>query len=253
MQSLQVVIRIVDTDVLVLAVAFAGQLPNNQTTEVWLSLGTGNRMRYVAAHEIARALGSQMSKALPFFHAFTGCDTVSSFAGKGKKTALATWKTYPDVTESFLEMLDSPTSLQPESECFRRLERFVILLYERTSTKTSVNEERKHLFTQGKAFDAIPPTQAALFQHAKRALFQSAYCWSQALTPAPVLPTPDMWGWVQKEGQWHPFWTQLPDITASCRELVRCKCKKGCQGRCSCVKADLKCTALCSCNENCNN
>ena len=233
-----------------LAVAFAGQLRNPQDIEVWLLLGTGSRMHYVAVHEIAKGLGFQMSKAFPFSHAFTGCDTVSSFASKGKKTALATWKIYPSVAESFLELSDRPSSIQLDSKCF---ERFVVQLYDRISTTTSVNDARKHLFTQGKSFDAMPPTKAALLQHAKRAAYQAGYCWAQALTPSPVLPSPDMWGWMCNEDQWHPFWTTPPDITKSCRELVRRNCKKGCQGRCCCVKADLKCTALCSFNENCNN
>ena len=30
-----------------------------------------------------------------------------------------------------------------------------------------------------------------------------------------------------------------------CYELVSCKCKKGCKGRCECKKAALKCTDLC--------
>ena len=33
-----------------------------------------------------------MSKTLHVFHVFTGCDTVSCFAGQGKKTAFAIWK-----------------------------------------------------------------------------------------------------------------------------------------------------------------
>ena len=34
---------------------------------------------------ISNAVGSGLSKCLPGFHAYTGCDTVSAFAGKGKR------------------------------------------------------------------------------------------------------------------------------------------------------------------------
>lgn len=34
------------------------------------------------------------------FHAFTGCDTVSS-SGRGKKTAWDTWMTFGDITRVF--------------------------------------------------------------------------------------------------------------------------------------------------------
>ena len=72
----------VDTDVDVLAVAFAGILQEQQVQQVdvcGVAMDTGSHFRYIAAHEISNNLGSGMSKALPVFHAFTGCDTVSCF------------------------------------------------------------------------------------------------------------------------------------------------------------------------------
>ena len=82
----KIVIRTVVTDVLVLAVTLANML-REQQVEVWVATGTGSHLRYIAGHEISSSLGPEMSKTLPVFHAFTGCDTVSCFAGRGKKTA----------------------------------------------------------------------------------------------------------------------------------------------------------------------
>ena len=46
------------------------------------------------------------------------------------------------------------------------LERFVVLLYSESCPATHVNQARKDLFSKGtKSLDAIPPTQAALFEH----------------------------------------------------------------------------------------
>ena len=109
-----------------------------------------------------------------------------------------------------------------------------------------------HIFRY-RALNAIPPTRAALVEHAKRATYQAGHCWGQALVPSPVLPSPQEWGWTMGDGIWKPFWTTLPDVTKSCQELVRCGCKKGCQGRCSCTKAGLRCTALCTCTDDCHN
>ena len=110
------------------------------------------------------------------------------------------------------------------------------------------------MFVQkGRAYDAIPPTRAALLKHTNRAAYQAGHCWGQALTPCPDLPSPGDWGWILKEGEWQPFWTTLPDVTKSCKELFRCGCKRGCRGGCSCTRATLKCTALWSCNDECNN
>ena len=53
---------------------------------------------------------SKKSKALPMFHAVTGCDTVSSFSAKGKKTAWKTWLSYHKVTSAFHLLSDRPES-----------------------------------------------------------------------------------------------------------------------------------------------
>ena len=61
------------------------------------------------------------------------------------------------------------------------LERFVVLLYERTSGLTRVNDARKHLFAQkSRGIENTPPAQAALVEHIKRACYQ-ANIWNQAL------------------------------------------------------------------------
>jgi ABC-type transport system involved in cytochrome bd biosynthesis fused ATPase/permease subunit len=49
------------------------------------------------------ALGPDKSRVLPLFHAFTGCDTVSAFGGKGKKSAWEAWNVYPNLTKAFLD------------------------------------------------------------------------------------------------------------------------------------------------------
>ena len=46
---------------------------------------------------------------LPVFHTFTGCDTVSAFAGREKMTAWITWKSFPEVTVAFSELLCMPS------------------------------------------------------------------------------------------------------------------------------------------------
>jgi len=55
--------------------------------KLWLAFGTGQSFRYLEAHEIAAGLGRGKACALPVFHALTGCDTMSSFATRGKETA----------------------------------------------------------------------------------------------------------------------------------------------------------------------
>ena len=103
-----ILIKTVDIDVVVLAVSVAqGLLPED---ELWLAFGTGNSFRYLAAHEIAAGLGPESAQALPMFHTLTGCDTASSFAGHGKKTAWTILTVLPELTNALLLKLSSAPS-----------------------------------------------------------------------------------------------------------------------------------------------
>ena len=73
----RILVRTVDTDVVVLEVAV---LPQLGRAELWIAFGTGKNFCYIPAHEICASLGPQKKVALPVFYAFTGCNTVSQFA-----------------------------------------------------------------------------------------------------------------------------------------------------------------------------
>lgn len=243
------VIRTVDTDVVVLAVWVVQEL-HESVDELWIAFGTGKNFRYIAAHELMSCLGPDKSKSLPIFHAVTGCDTVSAFAGRGEKTAWAIWDTFPEVTEAFLQLATGPSDVP--GNIVATIERFVVLLYDRTSTCTEVNQARQKLFAKkGRSLEGIPPTRAALEEHVKRAAYQAGHCWGQTLVPHCTLPSPSDWGWVENDGQFEPLWTTLPEAAKSCYELISCRCKTRCGGNCKCTKAVLKCTALCSCEGEC--
>ena len=244
----KVSIRTVDTDVVVLAIKAVECLG---IPELWVAFGVGESFRLIATHEIANALGPQRCMALPMFHAFTGCDTVSYFGGKGKKTAWKVWMAFNDVTEAFCDLANKPSSINDES--INLLERFIVLLYDITSNEHSVNKARQQLFTKkGRTIDGLPPTKAALIEHAKRAAYQAGHVWGQMLVTDPDLPSPGDWGWKKNEtGGWDVQWTLLPEATHACRELLRCGCKKGCRKQCKCRKAALRCTALCLCDGQC--
>ena len=242
----RIMIRTVDTDVFVLAVSQMERIPER---EVWLAFGTGRQFKYYPIHKIALSLGPQKSRALPVFHAITGCDTVSFFCGKWKKSAWDTWSVLSEVTNAFLEIAAAPSSLS--DNCLRIIERFVVVMYDRGSELHSVDEARQHLFCKhARGLDRIPPTSAALKQHVLRASYQGGHVWSQVHLNLPELPSPAEWGWRVEDG-WHPLWTTLQQAQQSCYELIRCSCKKACQGLCRCLKASLQCTALCACGGHC--
>ena len=181
---------------------------HDPTIEWWVAYGTGKNLRYFEAHKISASVGEEISKGLPFFHAFTGYDTVSSFAGKGKKSAWTTWMSCTEATKVFSASTSVPATIS--DEWMSIIERFVILMYDRTSIKDNVNDARMQLFCQkGRTLEAIPLTQAALLQHTKRAAYQAGHCWGQTLLVRPNLPFPSEWGWVFESVGWQPYWTSF--------------------------------------------
>ena len=93
---------------------------------------------YVPIHEVVTNMDARICVNLPMFYAFTGCDTVSAFYGRGKKTAWNTWKVYPEVIKAFEEfpLMQTETS----NLVMKTLEQLVVLLYDCTSDITNVND-----------------------------------------------------------------------------------------------------------------
>ena len=167
----------------------------------------------------------------------SGCDSVSSFAGKGKKT----WIKLIDETPLFLSTLQKIGATPVEESLVTEVERVVCELY--GCSCTSVNKARYLVFCSTACEERqLPPTRDALCQHIKRASFQASV-WRQAS------PSPLDHGWKNEDGVLLPVWMTGPSAPSCLTELVRCSCKKsGCQSqRCSCSLAKLPCTNMCKC------
>lgn len=222
--------------------------------ELWVYYGPQGKARYLACHSIAAALGERKCAALRGFHAFSGCDTVSFFNGKRKRSAFSAWLASPDVvTDAFIELGKATPVLN--SSVMSALERFTVLLYRPKSTSWSVDSERQLMFvSENKSLFAIPPTAAALHQHALRAAYQAGVVWGRCQKACEV-PGPTNWGWVQDGVEWQPLWTTLGDIWESCRSLDICGCGTPCNTlRCSCRAAGLDCILACKiCKASCTN
>ena len=176
------------TDIVVLAILVASTLP---TDELWITYGSVKNVRNIPALAIAMSLGPDRASTLPMCHALTEFDTVSFFEGRGKKTAKGVKKVFPQMTPVLKVLKVSPQEII--GGCMVVLERFVVLIYDRTSSLTKVNEARQKLFLKrSRSLDSIPPTRALLEQHVKRGCIRG-----QTLLCQPVLPSPSDWGWQQ--------------------------------------------------------
>ena len=64
--------------------------------------------------------------------------------------------------------------LKSHNTDLKTLERFVVLMYDRSSAATGVDQARLHMFARKqRPYDSITPTHAALREHAKRAAYQA--------------------------------------------------------------------------------
>ena len=126
-------------------------------------------------------MGTDASCGLLFFHAVSGCDTVSAFRGVGKKTAWVIWRSKSYLDQIFARL--SHALKQIFAEDLKHLERFVFVLYQRTPPPppSRLNDAMKRMFTQNQIIDNIPPTLHALEQHVKRAAYQAGHTWGQSL------------------------------------------------------------------------
>ena len=243
-----IMIRANDTDVLVIAISTLPSLIDLGLQQLWIAFGRD--IRWIPVHDINATISPVKIPGMLFFHAFSGCDIVSAFKGKGKKSAWQTWEMFPEATEVFRKLSKYPPTV--EDDDLAVLEKFVITMYDRSSTATSVDEARLDLFARKqRPYESIPPTQAALLQHVNRAAYQAGCIWSQSTVCQPETESPDDWGWKEQDGingGWTPCWMKIPPIAESCQQLTKCGCKYQCSGRCKCNRFGLTCTPLCSCS-----
>ncbi|XP_056134724.1 mucin-5AC [Lampris incognitus] len=194
------IIKANDTDILIIAVSVLPSLQELGLENMWIAFGQGANVQWIPVHEVVSAIGPEKASGIPYFHAFTGCDVVSAFRGKGKKTAWQTWNICDEVSETFTNLSQHPTSV---SDCdLQHLERFVVLMYDRSSAATGVDEARPDLFARKqRPYNSIPPTQAALREHAKHDAYQARIIWGQATIFRSDTSSPADWGWTQKEAK----------------------------------------------------
>ena len=152
-------------------------------------------------------------------------------------------------------VLSDKPELSALDEIMPTLEHVVVLMYDRTTMCTQVNDARKALFTKkGRSMDAIPPTAAALVHTHQDSGISGWICMGQSITLAPATPSPAEWGWKRSATQsWDIIWTTLEDASKSCQQPIKCGCNpdRGCRGSYKCVNANMRCTALCTCSGDC--
>lgn len=130
--STDVIIMSPDTDVFVIGVSLQNLIP----AHLYFHTGRGTNLRTIDIKMIKDNIGESVSQALIGLHCFTGCDSVSSFYGKGKKKALSLLLRENEFCYAFSD-LGNEFYVKPDTA--KSLEMFVCRLYGQQNV-TSVNE-----------------------------------------------------------------------------------------------------------------
>ena len=238
-----------DTDVMIIGVA----LTSDVNGIIFQKRGNQNRTRLVNLTNIGKSLGLEATAYLGLY-AFTGCDSVSSFAGKGKLPALKAMKKEKKYVDLFHRFGQELTVTDEDMEL---IEEFVCYLYGGQKLKVkNVSELRYLLFcAKGAKIGShqLPPSRGCLIKHILRANYQ-AYIWRRSLDPMVMLPGPDGYGWKLVDDELVIDWTDDKPAPDTVIEMMSCSCKKPCnlENRCSCHENGLLCTDMCKCT-SCEN
>lgn len=82
--------------------------------KLWIAFGQGTHLKWIPIHDIVSTIGPEKTSGILFFHAFTGCDVVSAFRGKGKKSAWQTWNVYNGASSVFEKLSKYPPTVGDE-------------------------------------------------------------------------------------------------------------------------------------------
>ena len=131
--------RTCDTDQLFLAIAAQSLL---QFDEFGISFGVGRSHKYIPAHDLVHQLGHSVAKALPGFHAFTSCDTMSSFHGMGKKTCWDIFQLYSEFIPTFRVLSEISPTKEDIDAIFPLLNKLTARLYQNNGEFQDVDSLR---------------------------------------------------------------------------------------------------------------
>jgi hypothetical protein len=211
---------------------------------------TDARTTFIDISKLAQALGLDVCKSLLGMHAFTGCDSISAFAGQGKLSALKIIKTNETFHKMFHEMSDD---WNLSRELFTQIQAFTCLMYGCKNGTTDINLYKYQLFLANKGeIDSfkLPPCADCLYKHSLHALYQTGI-WKRSLICKPDIPSPVGFGWLLEQcdgGENITFdWMDGQPAPVAIMELLACKCRRACkEPDCQCISNGLLCTDLCT-------
>lgn len=234
-----------DTDVFLLCISHYTNVRSN----FFLKFGKLNDKTIVNVKRQGELLGEELVKSLIGFHCFTGCDTTSSFHGKGKCRPWDLLCKSPELQKTFQALGESWEEIS--SGHFNRLQEFVCEIY--SVEEKLVNDARYKLFlTKSFGEKKLPPNEDSLKLHVKRANYQ-ARVHKLAVSSITNVPSPELHGWTvdSETNEVGIKWMTLDSAPKELTHVSKCSCAKTkcATKQCSCSRAGVSCTELCTCKD----
>ena len=212
-----------DTDVVIAVSALQG-LQELGLQKLWVAFGQRQNLKWIPVHDLCCTL-AEKSKGMLFFHAFTGCNFVSAFGGKGKKSAWQTWNVCDEASSVFTKLSHYPPVVDDED--LKTLEKFVVMMYDRSRCRRC---EVGHVCSEAEAVRS----------HSSYPISTEATCHACVLPSGLHLESVNSMstrntdscqlGLHQERSLWQIVWTEQLPIAESCQQLTKCGCKLECCG-----------------------
>ena len=177
----EICVRTGDSDVLVILLGFMVTFLNqNSNIQLYADYNNGKNRKIIDVTSCYNNLGSDISRALLFFHCFTGADATCSFFKKSKKSWFTVWMQVQfkeELTSAFIKLSSCPSSETVETS-INTIEQFVISGYGNPSDrKLSLYEFRFQYFQRLSTNElrCLPPSRDALVLHIKRSAYQAGW------------------------------------------------------------------------------
>src|ERR1700761_7518186 len=225
-----------DTDPLVMLTALVS--PSSTSTIYFLEPGKGSSGKMLFDSKSFK-YPQYIRDNILFLHAFSECDTTSSFFRQGKLKFVKTLVRNEELGK-VVQVFKNPNAERQEIEEAGIL--FLVAVYRGKRGDVSLDSLRFELFSKilvrnNFQLASLPHTNDAALQHSLRTYLQ-VQMWSGN----PMEPL--NWGWKKSDQRLLPVTTCKRPAPETLLKTLSCKCALGCKGGCSCRKAGIKCSTI---------